>query len=877
MHRTLVAIHGLLVRLLLPPAFRMEFADELELTVKARVEAASGFARSGIATLEILDLLRTATREWYRAAAHSLGGCGAGASLDLRTAVRSLARSWRSTGLAIATLSLGIGASTAVYSVLEGVLLQPLSYPEADRIVRVAIGARPESGTTEGPFSPRGFRHLLENTRVFDAVGAAGVVQRPLSGDGPAIAVDVALVTRGALVVIGIEPRVGRLPSPAEDLPGGTAVTLISHALWQDRYGSDPSVIGRSITLGPEDHEVIGVMPQGYDFPSPGTDAWVLRRLDPASDDFRAHFLTVFARLSDGVTITDAEADTERIIAGFSAIGYGPEWFEEIFTGEAVVRPLRDDIVGTAREPILIAFGTVALLLAVAYTSVASLLLVRAESRREERALRRALGAGRLQLVRYTLVESGLLSSTGAVLGIALAAVGTHVLIAAGPETIPRLREVQLNSNVLLFAMCLAVGGALAFGLMASAWGRSDGQRLPAVGRGTVGRSGPSRIQNALSIGQVALAVMLLTAAGLMIRTFSELRGIDPGFQAENVLAFRLTPSPAKYPNPEASARFYDQLLDDIRDVPGVSAAGAITHLPLSGGGGVRGATLEESSGVGFFVRRATPGYFEALGIPIIEGRTFAAEDNEDRLGSVIISESIKHEFWPDESALGKRIETWGAPATVVGVVGDVHQVDLRSAAGSAIYKPLLDSVGGGGLSLAVVVRSAGDPVERLEALRGIVAALDPDLPLADVQTLETLVEDDLSRTTFTMTLITVAAAIALFLAAAGLYAVLSYVVSRRKTELAVRMAIGAERSEVLARVLFHGLRLALIGLVLGLAGSTLLGGVLGSLLAEVPPVDIATLVGVTTILLLASLAASLAPALRSRNTPLADILREDG
>jgi predicted permease len=875
MHRALIVLHGVLARLLLPRSFRAEFSEELALSVEARVQSARGARRWAVALLELLDLGRTAAREWLRILAPGVSGAASGTSIDLRIAFRGLARDRTTTTVAVSTIAIAIGASTAVYSVLDGVLLRPLGYPAEDRIVRVAIAARPESGASEGPFSPPGYRLLVNETRAFEAVGSAGVVRRPLYGDGPAEAVDVALMTTSAFEVIGVEPLLGRLPTPAEDVAGGPAVALISHALWQSRYGSDPLVLGRTIQLGPEAYEVIGVMPRGYDFPTTDTGAWILRSLDP--DDFRRHFLTVFARLAPGVTVDEAKADTERLIARFPELGYGPQWFEDIFTGEAIVRPLKEEIVGKARGPIFIALGTVVLLLIVAYANVANLLLVRAESRTDERALRGALGAGGVHLFRYSLVESGLVLGVGALLGIALAAGGTRALVAIAPAAIPRLQEIRLGTSVLLFTSGAALGSTFLFALLPAALndhGQHDVFRR--IGRGTFVRKGPSRIQDALTVGQIALTVTLLAAAGLMIRTFSELRAIDPGFRAENVLTFRLSPSPAKYPGPEYSARFYDELLGRIRELPGVSEAGAVMELPVTGGGGLMNLTLEGVTGIGYSTGRATPGYFEAMGIPIVEGRAFTPEDHALRLGSALISESVKRALWPDESALGKRVEGWGDPATIVGVVGDVHQKDLRSPPEHTVYKPLLDSVGGGGLSLAVVVRGVDDPRALIESLRAVVAELDADLPLSDVRTMQSIVGDAMSRTTFTMTLITLAAGIALFLAAIGIYGVLSYVVSRRRREMAVRIAVGAGRSHVLARVLSHGLRLAVLGLVVGTSAAVALGRGLRALLSEAGPLDTVTLGTVALILLLASGAASLAPAIRSANTRPADALRDE-
>jgi predicted permease len=877
MHRALIVLHRVLAGLLLPRAFRAEFGDELALSVEARVESARGARKWAVAFLELLDLGRTAAREWRRVLTSAVSSAASGASIDLKIALRSLARDRTTTAIAVSTIAIAIGASTAVYAVLDGVLLRPLGYPAEARIVRVAIAARPESGATEGPFSPPGYRLLVNDTRAFDAVGSAGVVQRPLYGDGPAEAVDVALVTVGVFDVIGVEPLLGRFPTRAEDVPGGPAITLISHALWQNRYGSDPLVLGRTIQLGPEAYEVIGVMPPMYDFPTPDTDAWVMRRLDPASDDFRRHFLTVFARLAHGVTLEEAKSDTERLIAGFPELGYGAQWFEDIFTGEAIVRPLKEQIVGKARGPIVVALGTVVLLLVVAYANVANLLMVRAESRRDERALKGALGAGGTQLLRYSLVESALLMGPGTILGIAFAAGGTRALVAIAPAAIPRLQEIQLGTSVLLLVTVVALGSAFLFALLPAALsGHGQHDVFRRIGRGTFVRKGPSRLQDALTVGQVALTVMLLASAGLMIRTFSELRAIDPGFRPENVLTFRLSPSPAKYPGPEFSARFYDELLKRIRELPGVSEAGAVMELPVTGGGGLMNLTLGGITGIGYSTGRATPGYFEAMGIPVIAGRSFIPEDHAERLGSVLISESVQRALWPGESALGKRVEGWGAPATIVGVVADVHQKDLKSPPEHTIYKPLLDSVGGGGLSLAVVVRGVDDPRALIETLRGVVAEMDADLPLSEVRTMDSIVGDTMSRTTFTMTLITLAAGIALFLAAIGIYGVLSFVASRRRREMAVRMAVGAAQSRVLTGVLAHGLQLAVAGLLVGTAAAVALGRGMRSLLAEVRPLDAATLGGVALILLLASAVASLAPAINSARTPPADALRDE-
>ncbi len=884
MAKLLRALHRALARLVLPPAFFHEYGPEILATTADRVDGAGDPLRAvGIAAGEILDLLRTAFGEWVLLGASSMVWVKRGALLDLRAATRSLTRTPQSSLVAVATIAVAIGAGTAVFSVADGVLLRPLAYPSPDRIVRVAVGARPESGTTEGPFSPSGYWHLVRETRAFESVGAAGVVPRALTDGEPATAVEVGLMTRSAFDVIGVDPILGRLPSVEEDRPEGRPVALISHALWQDRYGGDPEVLGSVIGLGPTRYEIVGVMPARYAFPTPGTDAWVARRLDPSTDNFRAHFLTVFARLAPDVTLEAAARDTERVIAGFPDLGYGPEWFEGIFTGRAVVRRLKDQVIGPARGPIVTVGAMVAVLCLIAFINVASLVLVRAERRRDERALRGALGAGRGHLARYALIESGILAGAGTVLGIALAGVGTRAVLLTAPAAIPRQEEIGIDATALVFASACAVLGLLVFGLLPHALpagiGRVGSARHP---RSAARRRAGRRVGEGLTMGQLGLAATLLAASVVLLRTSAEQRAIDPGFVSDAVLTFRLTPSATKYPNPDASARFYDELLGQMHDVPGVRAVGAITTLPLTGGGGVRDATIEGVEtpegefGTQFHVRRATPGYFDAMSIPIVEGRAFTSADHDERLGSAVISASIKRAFWPDESALGKRIETLGAPATVVGVVGDIRESDLNADPPFVFYKPLLDSVGGGGLAQTVVVRTANDPSDLVAPLRQVVAELDPELPLAHVRLLDEVVGDALSRTRFATTLTTIAAGIALFLALIGTYGVLSYSVLQRRTEMAVRAAVGAEAHQIAGLVLAQGLRLAAAGLTIGSLGAVLATAALRTAFEEVGPMGPGTVGAVCGVILFAVTAGSLVPAARVSRTPPELALRDD-
>jgi predicted permease len=805
---------------------------------------------------------------------------------DLRVAFRGFVRNPTFAVVTVATLAVAIGANTAIFSVVDGVLLRPLPYPEPDRLVTVAALTLPQAGGGPmAPFSDRGYWHFVEKNRSFEAFGGYMANQQwPLTNDGPPLQVDVAMVTRSALELVGTPPHRGRFLDAEEDVPDGPLVVLISHSLWVDRYGADPSILGRTIQLNGESREVIGVMAPGYDFPNPQIDVWVSHQLDPASENFGGHHISAIARLAPGVTIEEATAEAGDLIGRFGEVGYGPAWFEGIFSGEAVVRTLQEEIVGDSREPLLILLGTVAFVLLIACSNVANLLLVRAETRTRERAVRIALGSGRARLIQYVLTEGVLLSLLGGAAGILLAWVGTRLLLAAAPPSVPRLQEIGINGTVLAFTTVLSLLAGLLFGLL-PALRAGSGKALAALrdgGRGaTIGRD-RHLTRGTLVVGQVALALVLLVGSGLMVRSYERLRSVDPGFDSRGIMTFRLSPPPNEYEGGEETARFYDQLLERLEALPGVTAAAGITNLPLTGGGPVLTTQIddfpvpEDEFPPTFLIRRVTPRYFEAMGIPIVEGREFTPDDHNARLGSLIISESIKREYWPDESALGKRMTTAGAPARVVGVVGDVHDTGLGVPAEQFVYKPMLDSIGGGVRPMMMTVRTDGDPDLLVPGVRGAVEALDPNLPITDLQSMEDILSDSLSRTSFTMSLLLLASLIALFLGSVGIYGVLSYVAAQRRAEMGVRLALGAGTASVRMIILSHGMRLAAVGIVLGLLGAIALGGLMSSLLFGVEPLDPVTLLTVSAVFLVVAAVASLVPAERAARTPPAVALRAD-
>lgn len=801
---------------------------------------------------------------------------------DVRVAFRSLLKSPGFLGVTVLTLAVAIGANTAIYSVVEGVLLRPLPYRQPDDLVIVRAGLRnPIAGLGEGiTFSDRGFWHFVENNQVYETFGGfnRNPVPLPLTGDGPPIQVNGGQLTLSTFELLGVQPQRGRFPTAEEDVPDAPRVVLLSDGLWKDRFGQDPGVIGRTIELNGEQWEVIGIMPPGFDFPSPEFDLWTPYRLNRASENFGGHHIEGIGRLAPGTSIEAAVTDAEGLIGRFGEVGYGESWFTGVFDGTAHVTRLKDRIIGDSRQPLMILFGTVAFVLLIACSNVANLLLVRAEGRTRESAVRLALGSGRRRLIQQVFIESLLLAFLGGVVGVGLALVGTRALVAAGPASIPRLGDIHVDAPVLGFTAAVSILAGLLFGVFPAlrAGSRKSLSALKDGARGsTIGRE-RHRVRGALVVTQVALALVLVVGSGLMVRSFQQLRKVEPGFRSAGVLTFGLRPPVSKYGGAEGIAQFYDNLLAALEDLPSVDRAGAITLLPLEGSGAFLTRVIEEfpppegEFPPAFYIRRATPGYFEAMGIPVVEGRSLTPDDHNLRLGSMVISNSLKQRYWPDVSAIGKRI----SGANIVGVVGDVRGNGLDSEPDEYIYYPMLDSVGGGVSAMTVAVRANTDPRSIAPEVRRVVSELDPDLPISDVTTMSDVVGDSLSRTSFTMALLVLAAILSLFLGSVGIYGVISYIVSQRTGEIGVRLALGADPQRVRGMVLRQGMGLAGAGVVLGLAGAIALGGVLRTLLYGVTPTDPAALVAGPLVFLGVAALASFLPARRASMTAPAEALR---
>ena len=815
---------------------------------------------------------------------------------DVRQTLRSLRRSPAFTLAAVLTLAVSIGATTAIFSVVDGVLLRPMPFPDPDRLVRVTLHTHPQANATvEMPFAELGFFHFVNDNRSFAQVGGVSIFagtngndEWALTGNGAPYPLAVARMTASAFRVLGVAPQLGRFPTDTEDRPGGPAVLLMSDTLWRTVFAANPSIVGRLVQVNGVASQVIGVMPAAFRFPQPDVDIWIPFQLNPASKNVNRPSIGLVARLKPGATIESATADAERLVAGFGAIGYPANWTKDVITGKAHVRTVKDDVVGRSRRPLLVLLGTMAFLLLIGCSNVANLFQVRAESRAVDAAVRVALGSGRRRLVRRLITEGVIVALAGGMGGVALAYAGLRALVALAPASIPRLDEIGINLTVLAVTAGVSLASGLLFALL-PALRTASSRVLSALHAGRSGHTGRERqvARRALVVAQVALALALFVGSTLMVRSFAALSAINPGFDPSHVLTFRVAPGPTRYPDGEPLARFYDTLLQQVRAIPGVTHAGAASFLPMTGGiGGLGGPFLgteiqdaplpPDARPPNSVFRRATPDYFEAMRIPVIEGRTFIDDDHQRRLGSAIISQSLKKKYWPSSSALGKQLTIAGAPARIVGVVGDVHDTAPDAPVEPVVYKPMLDARGGSVRGMAVTIRTSTNPLEVLPAVRRTITALDPDLPVSDIQTMTSIVGASISRTSFTMTVLVLAAGIALFLGAVGIYGVMAYGVVQRTGEIGVRQALGADRASVFALILREGLRLDTLGIVIGLVASAALGQTLSSLLYGVSPYDGITLLMAALVFLAVGLLASAIPVSRAVRIPPAVALRGD-
>lgn len=806
---------------------------------------------------------------------------------DLRYALRQLRRAPGFSAVTVLTLGLAIGANTAVFSVVNTVVLQPLPFPEPDRLSVLWTRYLPPSGFDIDKFALSGpeILDIQEESRTLSSVGIYQTGSRALTGEGVAAErIQVGFFSAGVVPTLGVVPQLGRTFTPEEDRDGGSAVTLISHALWVERYGADENVLGRSLLMNGVATEIIGVMPEGFEFPT-GTRAWLPVGLDRAGQGGRAgHGYQAVGRLADGMTQADLDAE----LAVFSE-----QWAQEYEHNVAHFpwsQPLHAEVVADAPRILRLLMAAVVLVLLVACANITNLLLARGERRHGEVAVRRTLGAGRARITRQLATESAVLAGVAALVGLGLAQAGLGVLTAMDANALPRLSEVRMNGTVLLFTLAVTALTTLVFGVVPAylAGRRSTATLASSAGRSAGGRR-RSAIRRLLVTAEVSMSLIVVILAGLVVRSFDALSSTDPGLDPAGLVTFSVTLPLVTYPeNAEVPAHF-ERLLDQLRSLPGVGAVTATTDLPLQGRGqwdfelDDRPPRADGDRAWNAGISHVATDYFETLGIPILRGRGLTRTDDRDAPLVAVVSESMASTYWPGEDVIGKRFGYLMADTvpwmTIVGLVPDPVTGTLASEPYPHVYVP----EGQGGLStyfvprtLAIVVRSRTTTESVLASARQAVADFDSDLPLYRVRTMDDIVSASLAGPRVTTNLLGGFALIALLLATVGVYGVISYSVAGRTREIGVRIALGAERREITQLILAEGARPVVIGVVLGLAGAWFSTRLVESMLFGVAPTDPLTFATLPLMLLVVGVTASLVPALRATRIAPTEALRED-
>jgi predicted permease len=791
---------------------------------------------------------------------------------DLRYGLRTLLKNPGFTIIAVAALALGIGANTAIFSVVDAVLLRRLPFKNPQQLVMIWENAT-HLGFPKNTPSPPDFLDWQRQNTVF--TGMAAMVERSfnLTGVGEPERLDGRRVSANLFDLLGVPALLGRTFVPDDDRPGAHVV-LLSHSLWQRRFGSDPNVIGRTITLNEESYTVIGVMPRSVHLPAYGTwrdKLWVpIAFTNEEMTERGNHFLDVIARMKPGITLKQAQAEMETIAARLAK-----QYPKSNTRIGATVTPLHEEIVGDVKPALLILLGAVGFVLLIACANVANLLLARAAVREKEIALRLAMGASRSRLTRQFLTESVLLAFLGAGLGLLLALAGVHVLKTFVPSMILQIQAINIDSKVLVFTASIALLTGIVFGL-APAMHALDSNLSDSLKEGgrdsAVSRKG-NRLRGLLVIGEVAVSFILLIGAGLLINGFLHLRNLDPGFRVDHLLTMKVDLSELKYPDGERRSVFFDEVLRRIHPLPGVQSAAIAGNLPFTYNGDSATIAVEgipdppPDQWPDVIYRAIGPGYFSTMGIPMIRGRDFTDQDKADSEKVVVISEKTAQHYWPGQDPIGKRLKPGSTTSEipwreVIGVVKDVRQNDFIAQPKMQMYfdyRQLKDLAAN-----ALIVRTSVEPMSLATSVRNAIWAVDKDQPVADIETMHQIVSEAIARQRFSMLLLDIFAALALVLAAVGIYGVMSYSVAQRTHEIGIRMALGARRADVLQMTVKQGLKLVGAGMILGLAAAFLMTRVLASLLYGISATDPITFIGISLVLLAVAILASYVPALRA-------------
>ncbi len=795
---------------------------------------------------------------------------------DVRYGLRLLARSPGFTAIALLTLMLGIGATAAMFSVVDAVLLRALPYRDPQRLVSVFEDAS-GTGFPRNTPAPGNYADWRAQTQIFSGVAATlervySLTGGPEGQHGEPENLDGTAVTQNLFSVLGVEPVLGRVFLPEEDRPGAPHVVLIGHGLWQRRFGGDPNLVGRAITLNNEKYTVVGVMPPGFSYPFRDPELWTPAAFTPERLANRgAHYLTVVARLQPGVTVAKANAEL-RVLCNRLARAY-PDTNAGI--SRFFAEPLQSTYTRDARTSLMVLMAAVAFILLIACANIANLLLSRATGRQREIAVRTALGAARGRVIRQMLTESALLACGGGLLGVLLAGGCFNFLKNLIPADLSRSVSLSLDPHVLAFAVGISLASSFLFG-MAPALQVSKIDLNEMLKEGGRGNSGSRRriFRNLLVVGEVALSLMLLVGSGLLLVSFSKLRGLDPGFQTDHVLTARLVVPHTKYGDFTKRSQFFAQVLEKVRALPGVKASGFTSALPLTWNGGTNGFTpegvvLDPNVTYDANNRVVTPGYFEAMRIPLRSGRLFDQGDGPDAAPVAIVNETMARKFWPGQDVVGKRLKFGdGQDKTpwcrIVGVVGDVHQMRLSDPPRQEMYFPSWQAGDNWMVPRDLVIQAAGNPLGLAAAVRQAVWSIDRDQPVSLVMTLDNLLDQDVAQRRIQAALLGGLAGLALVLACVGIYGVLSYLVTQRTREIGVRVALGASAADVFRTVAGQGMALAAAGIAAGLAGALALSRLLGSLLFGVHATDPLTYLAAIAVFAVVALLACYFPARRA-------------
>jgi putative ABC transport system permease protein len=771
---------------------------------------------------------------------------------------------------AVITLALGIGANTAIFSVVNTVLLQPLPFKESDRLVIVW-----EEGTAQGfprnSVSASNYIDWRDQNQVFEGMSILGRMNFNLTGVGEPERIDGRRVSANLFDLLGVQPRLGRAFLPEEDQPGSNRVVVLSHGLWQRRFGSNANIIGQPLTLNGQSFTVVGVMPPHFQFPSPQDELWVPIAFTSQEAANRGNnSYEVIARIKPGVILEQAQAEMNTIAARLKQ-----QYPDVVKSNGSVVIPLREHLVGDIKPALLVLLGAVGFVLLIACANVANLLLARAAVRQKEVAVRIALGASRLRLIRQFLIESVLLAALGGVGGLLLALWGVSLLKAFIPENISQVQSITVDAKVLVFTLLVSLMTGLIFGL-APAMQSSRvnlNETLKEGGRDSASGSHGNRIRGLLVIAEVAVSLVLLIGAGLLINSFLRLLNVDSGFRADNLLTINVVLPELKYPDQARRTAFYSDLLSRIEALPGVQSAAVTNYIPLTLQGDTFGISIEGRPDPGpaerpdVVTRVISPKYFSTMGIELLQGREFGEEDRADSPRVAVISETMARRLWPGEDPVGKRIKP-GPPdspvpwRTIIGVVKDVRQFELNADPKLQMYYCYVQPAFF--VPSYLVVKTDVEPVSLAAAVRGAVWEIDKDQPVSNIRTMKEVLSESIARQRFSMLLLGIFAAVALALAAVGIYGVMSYSAAQHTREIGIRMALGAQSRDVLKLAIGQGMKLALAGVAVGLIGAFALTRLIESLLFGVSTTDPATFALVTFLLIAVALSACYIPARRA-------------